>query len=1555
MTIRYLALLFGLLLFNCALVVAGAVKNKKELAIHRIQPKTYQWTVHDAAIPQRAIQKQKNAHASHFALEAYRVFPSEMHAVSSLADVRDALDFSPPDPVDSIRYFINRANSLFHKVKDDNRFTDIINAQVARDLPIGIRKEIGGIEYIIIIDKIYFERDGAYIDAFMSLEVPNSVNRLTFMGKRIKFSQTAGIEGVATVYLLDDYVVKFNNQSLIRFKKADMASGTVAKWDCFGFKELTIDAEIEFSRDWIRPVDGQGEELSTGRVIASFASTITDWNNLIAEVNIPDFKLSSLQSASFRVERAVFDFSDLQNASTMSFPASYPSDYHAGGANAKLWRGVFLERLSVRLASQFDAKEGGEPTIIQASNVLLDNTGFSGLIQAREVLSIDKGDASGWAFSVDSLSIHLVSNQLVEANFKGAIEVPIAKEQKNFSYSAIIDPENHYYFTIATDESIETNLWAAELTLYESSTLEIGVIDKKFKPRATLHGQMTIDAPLAEGSETKLSLAQIDFEHLQISTEAPYITVGAFAVGSESAQQKLAAFPISISEVGISRSNNVYSLDLRIHVNLSKSEDSGFSAETSVSARASYDPNRQRKLQLEEILINEAIVDVDNGAFALRGSIFIYRDDPTYGKGFQGSIEATFTPGLTVEANAIFGNTGTYRYWYVDALAGFETGIVIFPGFAIYGFGGGAYYHMRQAGFDTSNKTYIGKTTSGIVYEPHEETHLGLKASVNIGTHPSDMAFNGSATFEISFTQSGGIQQASFLGEAFMMTPALDKSIGDLKEKCKALSENLETDESKPLDAANGASIYARLYVLFDNANNTLHGNMDVYVNVAGGAMKGIGENGRAGNMVMHFSPSVWYVYIGNPDDRVGLNMLGLFETGSYMMVGNSIPGSPSPPDKVGAILGRDDLNAMRDLNALGNGAGFAFGSYMAINTGDLNFLMFYAKFAAEVGFDIMLKNYGEGTRCAGSDSPIGINGWYASGQAYAYLEGKIGIRVDLKFYKGSYDILDIGAAALLQAQLPNPVWMRGIVGGSYNILNGLVKGKCDFEVEIGQKCTIVSGSPLGGIAIIAQVTPSQGESEVNVFNKPQAIFNYPVDEVFEFVDLEDTPRAFRIKLEKMQVLNGSAAVLGDLEWSPEKDVVAFRSFEVLPPEKQLKVRAVVSFQEKVNGAWQSVKTTNGAVLYESKEATFTTGPAPDYIPEENVVVQYPLKGQANFYKNEYATGYLQLETGQKYLFEPSAEWKQRVRFTSTNNKVQEVSPSYRESDRKVLFPIPAGLVNGKSYTLQIINVPANKQGAVNANVDSVITKEVDTELIDLEIKTQNAEEALVILEEKQLYKSYFRSSTYSTFRQKYEAITKYSTIKEPIVLRVNKDAQGRVIGFEYLEGVHELLTGMSFTEGFDAYELKGLLEIRDNLANEWFTTYINPLVYAGYPVRNFTIDWRNPNALGIPPAKAIVIANTEAIPAIQEDNLSSYGAPANGTAYLRYQLPLTMFKDYGNMQQKAVNYLATVGYLDWAHRIVFTPFTPVLRGTYTISLRYKLPGNMGYGASSVNQTLNVQ
>ena len=114
-------------------------------------------------------------------------------------------------------------------------------------------------------------------------------------------------------------------------------------------------------------------------------------------------------------------------------------------------------------------------------------------------------------------------------------------------------------------------------------------------------------------------------------------------------------------------------------------------------------------------------------------------------------------------------------------------------------------------------------------------------------------------------------------------------------------------------------------------------------------------------------------------------------------MMGTKIPASPPPPAKVSEILGGIDLDYMPNENALGEGKGIGFGAGLQFNTGHKTFGPFYADFDAGAGFDVMLKNYGV-VNCKGQSEPLGVNGWYANGQVWAYIEGAIGIEVKMRF-----------------------------------------------------------------------------------------------------------------------------------------------------------------------------------------------------------------------------------------------------------------------------------------------------------------------------------------------------------------------------------------------------------------------------------------------------------------------------------------------------------------------------------------------------------------------------
>ena len=239
----------------------------------------------------------------------------------------------------------------------------------------------------------------------------------------------------------------------------------------------------------------------------------------------------------------------------------------------------------------------------------------------------------------------------------------------------------------------------------------------------------------------------------------------------------------------------------------------------------------------------------------------------------------------------------------------------------------------------------------------------------------------------------------------------------------------------------------------------------------------------------MHFEPNTWYIHIGTPAQRIRMALAGFARVHGYLMMGSDIPELPQPPETVRSLLGvkGESYDANREENNLATGKGIVFGAGVDISV-DQTYLMFFAKANLGAGFDIMLKKYADNLRCADSEGEIGINQWYAKGQAYAYVQGSIGIKVKIFRRKRRFKILELGVAALLQAELPNPTWMQGTVGGRFRILGGLIKGKCKFKMTVGNRCNLEERPP-EDITMIADMSPKKGDQNVDVFASPQVVF----------------------------------------------------------------------------------------------------------------------------------------------------------------------------------------------------------------------------------------------------------------------------------------------------------------------------------------------------------------------------------------------------------------------------------------------------------------------------------
>ncbi|WP_298734626.1 hypothetical protein [uncultured Chitinophaga sp.] len=1460
----------------------------------------------------------------------------------------------------STNSYREQARAEFMKMDKENRYSSALSPDDLNELPIGLSRTVGNTTVKIAVSNAIFHPSYAELTVYAKMEIPQEPREIFFGIKGIKLSYDGGILGDAKLVLLGDVPIRINGGTAAIVLKGgmNMETGqgldlTYVTMDCNGFKELGISAEIAFPRTMLVPLkpDGERNEDSKALVSAPFNTVVADWNDILVNISLPSFEIAPLKGVGFHIGKAVFDGSDIRNTPDIVYPAGYEQQYMPA-ENPNLWRGVYVEDLQVILPKQFAKRgENGKRVSFGATHMIIDNNGLTGSFFANNILP--DGTASGWKFTVDRFNIDLQANHLVGAGFSGMVGLPVAKDP--LGYTAVITADNEYILKLSTLNTLSFSVWAAKCELEPNSWVQLKLADDRFQPEAMLHGRLGISASRnGEDGKAIATFKGIVFKDLHLQTNAPYLSASYFGYKAENT---VSNFPVSINEIALRTQGNQADLIFGIRLNLMQGN---FGGDTKIALAGSFDESKGLqtwkfdKLKLEEIAINAKIANT----LKIAGRIKIYDDDPVYGDAISGQVAADFLDDkIKIEARAMFGSK-EFRYWYVDAKADLGLGIPLVPPVNIQGFGGGAYYHMKKQGVD------MMASPTGVNYVPDENTGLGIKAAVLFNIAKKEVV-NGEVSFEVAFNNSGGINFIGFYGFAKVL--AALPGVGNMQEhmskaftklgeaEASAISKLGGTGEklqalkvSNPSAAAESVAgdsykvgevgLSAYVGIQYDFTQSTFHANFDIYLNVAGGMLTGTASGNRAGWAVIHVAPGEWYFHMGTPTNRLGVKFgVGSIsiKTGAYIMVGDKIPGSPPPPQEVADILGVElqELDYMRDLNALGDGRGFAFGANLSVETGDLTFLILYANFKCGVGFDIMLKDYGD-AHCKGSNEKIGIDGWYANGQAYVYLQGEVGVKVNLAFIKGRFPIISGAAAVLMQAKLPNPTWMRGYMAVKFNILGGLVSGNMRMKVTIGNECEIVTGtnSPID-VKMIADLTPADNSNEVDVFAAPQTAFNMRIGQTFE-IENDAGTKTYRAKLESFTVTDNGQPIPGRLEWNANNDAVTFYSKEVLPTKRTLKAAVKVTFEELQGGTWQTVYM-DGRKSEEEKTVTFTTGTAPDFIPLTNIAYCYPVVNQRNYFKDELDRGYIVLQRGQSYLFDN--RWQYEIRFFSNGASAGKQPMQYDVDQQRIDFRMPV-LQTSTRYSFDLIAIPPG----VDASQQEVVAYAKqdageDGEIIVRSNKAGNVSRGDVT---KSLLGYDFRTSKYGTFAAK-----------------VNSISTQRSLAGNVLPDVIDLRAEVGQHEDFDVPELTGsaytaytpLVNTSAITDDVYFTTDIEPVMYKDYPLnQEIKITYRDTDTLGIVPRKAISI-------------LSSYLAESatgavNGWSKIMmpyiYNLPLYYKQDFTDLQYQVVNrYLGTPMQERFAG-LIMGHYPYIRYGKYKVEYQYLLPGGQK-GTRAVYEYMN--
>lgn len=240
-------------------------------------------------------------------------------------------------------------------------------------------------------------------------------------------------------------------------------------------------------------------------------------------------------------------------------------------------------------------------------------------------------------------------------------------------------------------------------------------------------------------------------------------------------------------------------------------------------------------------------------------------------------------------------------------------------------------------------------------------------------------------------------------------------------------------------------------------------------------------------------SPVRWHLYLGEPEKSKRCQIILLdFKSAivnvnigadAYLCIGNELPGNGRLPDipkeitdflnpsgvDTGADMGkaqRSRNNACKAMMGTDVRGGLMVGA-SAWGFIDIDLGLFYGGLKAIAGFDMALVNYGDAAYCINLKQAMGKNGWYATGQFYAYLAANFGLHIKLgKLIDRKISIVDAGIGGVFQAGLPSPTWVDGQARVKLQLLNGLVNINKSFHFECGDYCEAFVGNALDGFSL---------------------------------------------------------------------------------------------------------------------------------------------------------------------------------------------------------------------------------------------------------------------------------------------------------------------------------------------------------------------------------------------------------------------------------------------------------------------------------------------------------
>ncbi|MBK9285312.1 MAG: hypothetical protein IPM51_13505 [Sphingobacteriaceae bacterium] len=961
---------------------------------------------------------------------------------------------------------VTKVISLVTEVENKNKFIEWFSPDSTASLPFGIIKQKGAMRYVIAVDSMQFKKSEATFSAFAAIDFPGTTKKIAFRASNVKFNPSGVLNGdQAKLFLVGEQYIKVNSAVTLHLFEHNK---NWVEWNCGGFKAINLSGEFIFRKSLLVADDNEkvkttikGDITKDTVVRAVFNVYTEDIQNFICSAKISPFKLRWLKDWSFVVNDATLDMSINANSPVMAFPAGYENP-NLPSLNA--WRGFYLKSVKITLPPEFSSQ--GQRRQILANNIIIDETGLSGYIEGKPILSLNEGSMSGWKYSIDELGVGFVRNQISEGHLTGLVHLPITDENQNLKYKAAAfynygTNELDFNFMVKPEREFKMDVFGANVELTNNSSISIIKRNGYYKPTALLNGKIGFDhANFSTAGNTMM------FSDLRISTEEPFIHGGLFSLNtSGNNPANTHRYPVSLQGITFGIKDKAPILGFNMLFNLVDEAEKSISAGTVVYIKGKIEAKdeqfpadnfrpavtfKKTKWMFDRIYLGGVSVDVQTLPCTIKGSFEHKQDFGEYGEGFFGKAEVKIVKVIQdpIAVSAGFGRKEDFKYFFLDFMVPSK---YIVPGtpMALSHFIGGVSYHMKpdkltEPEYVALRKSFNTNNPFALKYTPDKNTKLGLKAGASGEFTVNETLCNGDYFLKLNFNEHWGLSYIGLSGEI------------------RALAKSDDVDIPIKGKAAMDIDLDAKSF--------------DFLAQVSASAYEVLSGTGY---FKFHTEPAKWHVCFGTPSKPMNIKFLNFAGTPTYIMTGNDIEPALPAPNSIQQHFGNAFVS--RDAEDLSRGKGLCIGSKVHSNIyKNFHFWFFNVEglFDFDLGFDMMLRNYGKNARCSRTDKNVGFLGFQAEGNAYLVFHPLVRVYGYIKFpFNCPYDkevcvcgicetvkvkcileedfnfkVFEGGMLSILHAQFPKPIYFNGTFSVPFAIC-GKVDGRFDFNYEYGQNC----------------------------------------------------------------------------------------------------------------------------------------------------------------------------------------------------------------------------------------------------------------------------------------------------------------------------------------------------------------------------------------------------------------------------------------------------------------------------------------------------------------------